>query len=77
MSDKLYCVKAYRLVEKNVVLDQKGYETKVKTYVRKLVVIANDLTYEKAKELSKQHANTGASIFPNVEVNELKVMKLG
>jgi hypothetical protein len=77
MADKLYSVKAFQDVEIESIMDQKGNKTKVKRYSRKLVVVGHDLTWEKAQEVRKQYSKAGASIFPNVKTEELKVIKLG
>jgi hypothetical protein len=77
MSDKLWSVKAYQLVKGDNILDQKGYETKVSRYVKKLVVIGNHLTWSDAQTLRKKYASAEASVFPEVKDEELKIIKLG
>jgi len=82
MNKKLFSVKAFNWEEKidlkiiNLNEEEKEEKPKLKHYIRKLVVVGTNITWEKAKALRKQYHFAQASIFPNIKESELKVIKL-
>jgi hypothetical protein len=79
---KLWSVKAFNWEEKidlkiiNLNEEGKDESPKLAHYIRKLVVVGTNLTWEKAKALRKQYHFAQAFITKNVKESELKVIKL-
>ena len=70
---KLYSVKCFQYKEiEDIKLNAKG----LKKNRREITIVNKDLTWEKAKEICRQYASMGASIFPNVLPEKLKVIRL-
>lgn len=70
MNKKLWAVKGF--VWENV----KNSQYKVNHKIRKLTLLAKNLSFQNAKKLCKTHKNMQASIFPNVKEEKLRVIKL-
>lgn len=77
---KLYSVKGFQYEEKQkvVVLDATNANKKLPppTYVRKLSLIAKDLSFSNAKKIRDDNRKFGAEIFPNVKSPQLQVIQL-
>ena len=79
---KLWAVKAFMYEEdKNRAIINRNGRGKVTGimhfHVRKLVLIAKNLTWEKAKSLRHEYRRMGAIIFVTPREEELKVIQLG
>lgn len=76
---KLFSVKGYMYEEKQqvVILDSTNVnKPKPPTYIRKINVIAKDLTFQQAKVIRSANRKFKAEIFPNVAAEQLKVVQL-
>ena len=75
MSNKLYSVKGFTWEEKkDTIIPNK--DKRLRLNVQKMIVLATNLTWEKAKEFARSNKSYGAIIFPNNIKSELKVITL-